>query len=45
VPKIRPEQMSHAKYLRRGRGSRLLPAAILILSGAAAAIGVLLALD
>ena len=45
VRKIRPEQMSHAKYLRRGRGSRSLPIAILTICSATAAIGVVVALS
>ena len=40
VSKIRPEQMSHSKFLRRGRNLRALHYAVLILAALAAAAGV-----
>ena len=40
VSKIRPEQMSHKKFLRRGRNVRALQYSLLILAALAAAAGV-----
>jgi len=44
MPKIRPEQMSHRRFLKRGRNVRALQYLLLTLAALAAAAGVWLAL-
>ena len=44
MSKIRPEQMSHRKFLRRGRNVRALQCSLLFLAALAAAAGVWAAL-
>jgi hypothetical protein len=39
MTKIRPEQMSHRKFLRRGRSTRRLQVALLVLAIIAAGVG------